>query len=240
MAESYETEKPKPNGVYVDVSGDHKEGDGNFQKKGRYGMTERDSLYEVLHRMIGAILVAEQGNSGPLLHRIRTSVSQYAPLIPEASRNTGQDVILWTRRGSPLRALLVISVGTITLVSLTGLFVFMLFLLAATVNAIVISLLVSLAVAGGFLAFFFASVTAIYIGALSIAIFAICTVTFWATVAILITTGWIGFFCAVWLATKKSYGIAKDSLSATGAAISSYADARHPLKIENLDRDLKG
>lgn len=65
----------------------------------------------------------------------------------------------------------------------------MLFLLAATFNAIVISFLVSLAVAGGFLALFFASATAIYIGALSIAIFAICTVAFWAVVAILITTG---------------------------------------------------
>lgn len=82
-----------------------------------------------------------------------------------------------------------LQVGTITLVSLTGFFVFMLFVLAATFNAIVISLLVSLAVAGGFLAFFFASVTAIYIGALSVSTFAISTATFWAIVAILITTG---------------------------------------------------
>ncbi|MCH98431.1 hypothetical protein A2U01_0019433, partial [Trifolium medium] len=79
-------------------------------------------------------------------------------------------------------------VGTIALVALTGLLTFMLVLLVATINAVIVSLLISLAVAGGFLALFFAFVTAIYIGALSIAIFAISTVTFWTTVAILITT----------------------------------------------------
>jgi len=55
-----------------------------------------------------------------------------------------------------------------------------------------------LAAAGGFLALFFAFVTAIYIGALSIAIFAISVTTFWACVAILIITGkqgaWSPFF----------------------------------------------
>lgn len=82
-----------------------------------------------------------------------------------------------------------LQVGTITLVALTGLLAFMLFLLVATINAIVVSLLISLAVAGGFLALFFAFIAAIYIGALSVAIFAISTVTFWAIVAIVITSG---------------------------------------------------
>lgn len=65
----------------------------------------------------------------------------------------------------------------------------MLLLLVATINAIIVSLFISLVVAGGFLALFFALVTAIYIGALSVAIFAISTVVFWTTVAILITAG---------------------------------------------------
>ncbi|XP_054799137.1 uncharacterized protein LOC129303686 [Prosopis cineraria] len=231
MAESCETVDPKPNGAYVEIAGE-KDIDGAFQST-----KERETLYEILHHMGSAILVAHKGNSAPLLQRIKTSVSQYAPRIPEASRNTGQDVLLWTRRGSPLRALLVISVGTITLVSLTGLSVFLLLVLAATFNAIVISLFVSLAVAGGFLALFFASVTAIYIGALSIAIFAICAASFWAIVAILITTGWIGFFCTLWLATRKSFELAKQFLTVTSTAVANYADARHPLKMENLDSD---
>ncbi|XP_061340349.1 uncharacterized protein LOC133286863 [Gastrolobium bilobum] len=129
------------------------------------------------------------------------------------------------------------SVGSVTFVALTGLLVFMLFFLAATINAIFISLLMSLAAAGGFLALFFAFVTAIYIGALSLAIFVISITTFWAIVAVLITTGWIGFFYSVWLVTRKSFGFAKHSLSATGSAISTYTTARHARHRVHKDSD---
>ncbi|KAJ7960055.1 Voltage-dependent L-type calcium channel subunit [Quillaja saponaria] len=221
MAESYGTERT--NGVYVEVA---EEDETSKRTKIRRSSDQELTLYAVLNRLITAILFPEPGNSGPLLHRIKISVSENVPLVPEASRNTGRDVLLWTRRGSSLRALLVISVGTITLVSLTGLVVFMLFFLAATINAIIISLIVSLAAAGGFLALFFAGVAAIYIGALSVAFFVISAAIFWTVIAILITTGWIGFFWIVWLATKKSVGVAKHSLTATGSAISTYASAR--------------
>ena len=83
-------------------------------------------------------------------------------------------------------------VGTITLLALTGLLVFMLFFVAATFNAVVISLLLSLAAAGGFLAIFFACVTAIYIGALSVAVFVISATTISAIGAVLIATGRAG------------------------------------------------
>lgn len=39
--------------------------------------------------------------------------------------------------------------------------------------------------------------------------------------------GWIGFFWFVWLATKKSLGLAKRSLSVTGTTLSAYSYARH-------------
>ncbi|KAI4299642.1 hypothetical protein L6164_033078 [Bauhinia variegata] len=227
MAESYETETEKPNG----------EEDRNYMNSRDGHRRGRETLYQVLNRLIASILFPEPGNSGPLIHRIKVAVSENVPLIPEASRNTGRDVLLWTRRGSPLRALLVISVGVITLVALTGLLVFTLFFLAATINAIVIALLVSLAAAGGFLALFFAFVTAIYIGALSVAAFVISTVTFWTIVAILITTGWIGFFWSVWLVTRKSLGFAKHSLSVTGSAISTYSAARHARHLLHKDSD---
>ncbi|KAK9902407.1 hypothetical protein M0R45_001646 [Rubus argutus] len=186
-----------------------------------------ETLYGVFHRLIAAILFPDPNSSGPLLHRIKTSLAENAPLFGEASRNSGRSVLVWTRKGSSFRALLVISVGTITLVALTGFLVFMLFFLAATFNAIVISLLLSLAAAGGFLALFFAFVVAIYIGALSVAVFVVSTTTISAIVAILITTGWIGFFWFVWLATKKSLGLAKRSLSVTGTTLSAYSYARH-------------
>ncbi|XP_018847092.1 uncharacterized protein LOC109010651 [Juglans regia] len=209
MAEPYGTEKPKGEG-----SNPHR--------------TEEETLFGVFHRMVSAIFFPDdQRERAPLLHRIRASVADNAPFLREASGNTGRNVLLWTRRGSPLRALLVISVGTITLLAFTGLLVFMLFFLAATVNAIVISLLVSLAAAGGFLAFFFTCVTFIYIGALSVAIFVISGATISAIIAVLIVTGWIGFFWTLWLATKKSVNLAKHSLTMTGSTLSAYSYASH-------------
>ncbi|XP_059644709.1 uncharacterized protein LOC132286391 [Cornus florida] len=212
----------KPNGVFVEVTGNDDE---SYTFRGAH--QELPTLSSVLHNLMSEILFSDPNSPSHVFHRIKSSFCKNVPLLGEASRNTGRDVLLWTRRGSSLRALLVISVGTITLLTLTGLAVFMLFFLAATINAIVISLLVSLAAAGGFLALFFACVTAIYIGALSVAIFVISTATISAIIAVMIATGWIGFFWTVWLASKKSVGLAVHSVSATGLALSSYSSARH-------------
>ncbi|KAM5558100.1 hypothetical protein ABKV19_020040 [Rosa sericea] len=197
---------------------------------------EDDTLLGVVNRAIGAILFPDPNSGAPLFHRIKTSLAENGPLFREASRNTGRSVLIWTRQGSPLRALLVISVGTITLLALTGLLIFMLFFLAATFNAIVISLLLSLAAAGGFLALFFTCVAAIYIGALSVAVFVVSTTTISAIVAVLITTGWIGFFWFVWLVSKKSLSLAKHSLSVTGSTISAYSFARHAHHRQSEDK----
>ncbi|KAF4351193.1 hypothetical protein CsatB_026897 [Cannabis sativa] len=216
-------EKSNGGGVYVEINSNKRE-------------CSNDTLYTVLSRMISFILFpdADSATPLPLLQRIKTSLAENAPLLPDASKNTARHILLWTRRGSPLRALLVISVGTITLLALTGLLLFMVFFLVATFNAIVISLLISLAAAGGFLALFLAGVTAIYIGALSIAVFVISATAISTTIAILIATGWLGFFCTVWLATKKSLGLAKHSLNVTGSALSAYSSSRqarqHPVE----------
>ena len=194
------------------------------------------TLYLVLRRLVVAIFSPDPASSAPLLLRVKISVADNVPLLRQASKNSSRNVVLWTRRGSPLRALVVISVGTITLLTLTGLLVFMLFFLAATFNAIVISLLMALAAAGGFLAlfFFFSCITAIYIGALSLAVVVIFTATFSAIIAALITTGWIGFFWTVWLVTKKSAGFAKHSLGMTGSAIAAYSSSRCHHASENI------
>ncbi|XP_062150846.1 uncharacterized protein LOC133859455 [Alnus glutinosa] len=238
MAEPYGTEKPNGGGgVFLEVTeGDETKGlnHDNRDKRTHRGRgeeeeEEEESLYGVFRRLISEIFFpdGEQRGRASLLHRIKASVAENGPLLREASGNTGRKVLSWTRRGSPLRALLVISVGTITFLALTGLLVFMLFFVAATFNAIVISLLVSLAAAGGFLALFFTCVTFIYIGALSVAAFVISSATISAIIAALIATGWIGFFCVLWLATKKSLDFAKHSLTVTGSALSVYSSGRH-------------
>ncbi|KAF3444270.1 hypothetical protein FNV43_RR13960 [Rhamnella rubrinervis] len=221
----------KPNGgVYVEVA----ENDGASSKPNR----SDETLFCVLCRLISSIIAPDPSTLGDtrFLQRIKNSLAENVPLLRQASRNTARNVFLWTRRGSPLRALLVISVGTITLLALTGLLVFMLFFVAATFNAIIISLLMSLAAAGGFLAFFFVCVTAIYIGALSVAVFVISTTTIITIVAVLIATGWIGFFWTVWLATKTSVGFAKHTLGATGSAISAYSTARHARRYQDPNK----
>ncbi|XP_047250028.1 uncharacterized protein LOC124885829 [Capsicum annuum] len=79
-------------------------------------------------------------------------------------------------------------VGMIALLAFTGLLVFMVFFITATMNAIVISLLMLLAAIGGFLALFFAVLTSIYIGALSVDVFIISTTTTIAIFVVIVAT----------------------------------------------------
>ncbi|XP_065850159.1 uncharacterized protein [Euphorbia lathyris] len=219
----------------MDENHHYEEINGVDGSKSKRVVPEDETLYGVLHRMLTTILVPDSSStpaSAPAIQRIKASFSENGPLLKDATRNASRKVMIWTRRGGPLRALFVISVGTITLLSMTGLLVFMLFFLAATVNAIIVSLLISLAAAGGFLALFFVCMTAIYIGALSVAVFVISTATISAIVAVLIATGWIGFFWTVWLVTKKSMGVAKHSVNMTGSAISAYTSARNVRRHE--------
>ncbi|XP_027076574.1 uncharacterized protein [Coffea arabica] len=212
------------NGVNVEVAGDS-EDKKDFYAKRTSQQEEEIPLYIVFNRLIAAMFFPSSA-SAPLLRRSKAALSENVPLLRLATKNTARHVLLWTRRGSPLRALLVVSVGTIALLALTGLLVFILFFVAATLNAVVISLLMSLAAAGGFLAIFFASLTAIYIGALSVAVFAISATTISAIIAVLITAGWIGFFWTIWVATQKGVGLAKQSLNVTGSVVSAYSSAR--------------
>ncbi|KAG6516045.1 uncharacterized protein LOC121971531 [Zingiber officinale] len=219
MAE-YGEEKERSNGV---IDGDEEGVRGSIEiELDPVTSGGGETLYSVLRDFFAGVV------SPPppaLLQRIKSSASESAPRLQEASRNSARNLCLWTRRGGPLRALFVISVGTITLLALTGLLIFFCFLVTATLNAIIISLLLSLAAAGGFLAIFFACLTAIYIGALSFAVFIISTTTISAIIAVFVATGWIAFFWLVWLAVKKSVNLTKKSVSMTSSAISAYSTA---------------
>lgn len=48
--------------------------------------------------------------------------------------------------------------------------------------------------------------------------------------------GWIGFFLALWLATKKSVDLAKHSLTMTGSALSAYSSARHARRHQQVNK----
>lgn len=107
LQQSKMAEESNGNGVYVeDEEGEEVKDAKLMYRKGRVTQT----LPEVLNRLASAILFPEPSDGGSFLRRIKKSVSDNAPLLPEASRNSARDLLLWTRRGSPLRALLVISV----------------------------------------------------------------------------------------------------------------------------------
>lgn len=102
MAE-YEDPIDKSNGVYAEVieNGSHKE---------EKGVT----LYGVLRRLVAEIFFPDPNSScgsDPFVRRVKGSLSENFPHLRDASRNSGRDVLHWTRRGSPLRALLVVSVS---------------------------------------------------------------------------------------------------------------------------------
>ncbi|CAM0952846.1 unnamed protein product [Alopecurus aequalis] len=184
-----------------------------------------DTLPGVLRGFVDGVW--SPGASGdPLLRRIREASWETAPRLRGASMNSARDLLAWTKQGTGLRAILVISVGSITLISLTGLLIFMSFLLVATTNAIVVSVLMSLAAAGGFLALFFACLVAVYVGAVSLAIFVISATVISATVAVMIATGWLGFFWMIWFAARKSMDLTKHSIGMTTSAVQSYSTSR--------------
>ncbi|KAF8389670.1 hypothetical protein HHK36_024189 [Tetracentron sinense] len=352
MAESENLKKP--NGAEAAEKKETNQENLRMEEIDGMGNHKEKTLYSVLHHLFTSIFFPDPNSSSAstsLIQRIKTSVNDNGALLREASRNSSRNLLLWTRQGSPLRALLVISwicrflfctssgqmtkeysqiaialafgrqlalapavlnqlyrdktlpisirsmiepdltedpdgssnppikklvkpsktakvvdskqalfemkrrstrqssfqtvgagtfvvVGTIILLALTGLLIFMLFFLAATINAVVISLLMSLSAAGGFLVLFFACVTAIYIGVLATAMFVISTATISIIIAAIIATGWIGFFLVLWFVANKSIGLARHSLSITGSALSSYTSAqrahhREPDKISD-------
>ncbi|XP_074301987.1 uncharacterized protein LOC141633409 [Silene latifolia] len=188
---------------------------------------EDESLYIAVSGLLKPIFFPDDKNSASIFRRAKDSYRENLPNLRDASKNSGSKLVKWARNGSPLRLLLVVSVGTITLLTLTGILVLLLFVAAATTNAVILSLFVSLAAAGGCLAIFFACLAAIYIGALSLAVFVISSVTISAIITSLTVTGWIGFFWILWVTMRKSAGIAKNSVSYTGSALSAWRGQQH-------------
>lgn len=94
MADFDDTQKPNGGFVELDRADDY-------------------TLYLVLRRLTASIFSPDPDSRVPLLRRVKISVAENVSLLPEASRNSARNLVLWTRRGSPLRALVVISVSAV-------------------------------------------------------------------------------------------------------------------------------
>lgn len=73
---------------------------------------EEITLIGALSRLLAAIFVAGDPSS-TLLRRARTAIGDGAASVRIGCRNSSRELLRWTRRGSPLRPLLVVSVSQI-------------------------------------------------------------------------------------------------------------------------------
>lgn len=81
----------------------------SHKSKGVYNMDQ--TVYETLRRLIAEVFSPDKAKGSSLFQRVKVSITENGPAVEKACRNIGRDVLCWTRRGSPLRALLVISVS---------------------------------------------------------------------------------------------------------------------------------
>lgn len=183
------------------------------------GETEQPQIFKVSKELIREIVQSKEGM--PLIQRTRQAFVEKGPILKEILCDVAGDLVRWVQCGGPWQGALVIVVGSILLLALTGLGVFMLFFLAATVYAITIGLLLSLATVGGFMAIFFTCLAVFYVGALASAAFVISITTLLAIAAIVVASGSVALFWFVWQGARKSLNMAKDSLVITSSALSS-------------------
>ncbi|CAM6088820.1 unnamed protein product [Calypogeia fissa] len=187
---------------------------------------ERESVVTIMKDLIddlrnGGVRGEGRKKDQPTLQRYRHVVSKTAPRMHRSVRLMSADLVHWMNRGGPWRAFLILSTGIITSVGLSGVFVFLLFLITATVNTVIVALLASVAAVGAVAALFFTALTGIYIGVLAIAACVISTVVFFTIVAVLTVAGWIAFWWMAWLAVKKMGQIAQGSLALTASTFHS-------------------
>lgn len=93
------------NGVIIDDDEEH-----SSQSKPNPNEEDQITLYSVFNDVTNHILFPHELQTS-LVHRIKTTASRNWPLLPEAATNTGHRVLLWTRQGTALRSLLVVSVS---------------------------------------------------------------------------------------------------------------------------------
>lgn len=187
---------------------------------------EVDGLFDALKALATQIINPTQGEGMGVIERTKRAFKDNTPLIKHSARNSTHTLMHWMHQGGLWRAFLVISVGMILLLSLTGLGAFMLIFLAATTNTIIVGLLMSLAAVGGFMVLFFTCLTAIYVGALTIAAFVISVTTLITISAVAVVAGWIGFFWLVFEAIRKGLGFTRSSFMMTTSAIAAMATNR--------------
>ncbi|KAE8812689.1 hypothetical protein D1007_10261 [Hordeum vulgare] len=70
-----------------------------------------ETLPAVLRSFVDGVWPPPGNGGDPLLQRLRTASYEAAPWLWDASRNSARDLLPWTKQGSGLHAIIVISVS---------------------------------------------------------------------------------------------------------------------------------
>ncbi|KAE8807382.1 Ribonucleoside-diphosphate reductase large subunit [Hordeum vulgare] len=79
-----------------------------------------DTLPVVLHNFVDGVWPPPGNGGDPLLQRLRVASCEAAPRLGDASRNSACDLLPWTKQGSGLRSILVISFSVMYVVKWDG------------------------------------------------------------------------------------------------------------------------
>ncbi|KAL2622578.1 hypothetical protein R1flu_002783 [Riccia fluitans] len=169
---------------------------------------EREGLVDVVKAMV-AQLTKDGRSQRSMLSRSHEVVRENASRLKKAAKYSTEKARLWIHRGGRWRSFMITVTGLIALVGLSGVAAFMIFFIIATANTVVVALLGSMAAVGAGVAIFFAALTAIYVGALSFAVFAISTICLLSIFAMVTAAGWIGFWWALWTGVRRGIDTAQ-------------------------------
>ncbi|KAG6554841.1 hypothetical protein Mapa_003424 [Marchantia paleacea] len=195
----------------------------------------REGLLDVMKEMVTELTKDGRSRRSMLLGS-REVVRKNAPRLKQAAKQSSEDLVRWINQGGPWRSFLITVTGLIALLGLTGVAAFLVFFVIATANTFVVAVLGSMAAVGACVALFFAALTAIYIGALSIAVFVISSIAFMTMLAVVTAAGWIAFWWASWQIVKKVLAVARGSIALTASSLQG-ATAKGQTKIAvNRDR----
>jgi len=189
-----------------------KEGDGNHDMMKKTGRSAQELATVVGDFVTDVVTAVRSGKAESVVERTRGVMEAHAPRLKVVTHRVGADVGQWMHQGGLWRSLLVMSVGLISVTTLSGLSVFLMAVLVATMNAVIIGFLMCLSAVGAFLAMFCTSLTFIYIGALTTTAFIIGSAVLMASSAVLFFTGWILFAWATWEVMRKSLNFVRDTL----------------------------
>ncbi|KAG0610246.1 hypothetical protein M758_7G050100 [Ceratodon purpureus] len=187
------------------------------QSEGPCTKTE-DLVGEAVHVFV------EERNGKPIsvVARLRTLV-HHPKMSLKIEHFTFSDAVKWVRQGRPAwRGFLIAAVLIAAFAALTGLVAFALIFISSSLNVAFASFLVAVSTIGFIWAFFFSSITVVYMGALGFGGLTIGSIAFFSVWAVIILSGWAGIAWVIWQGLRKAFQIGRYLILLAGSFLLSF------------------